>query len=98
MSHYGHRMAKAEWGASAGISFVAELLIIGVDSGPGVIERLSNRISSDLGLNIRSFSIEGNEGFFEGRVKVIVTHRDQLVLAIKALKGLDGINNVVRVE
>ena len=98
MSHYGHRMAKAEWGASSGISFVAELLIIGVDSGPGVIERLSNRISSDLGLNIRSFSIEGNEGFFEGRVKVIVTHRDQLVLAIKALKGLDGINNVVRVE
>jgi GTP diphosphokinase / guanosine-3',5'-bis(diphosphate) 3'-diphosphatase len=98
MSHYGHRIAKAEWGASAGMNFIAELLIIGVDSGPGVIERLSNRISSDLGLNIRSFSIEGNEGFFEGRVKVVVSHRDQLVLAIKALKGIDGVNNVVRVD
>ena len=98
MSHYGHRISKAEWGSTSGLSFVAELLIIGVDSGPGVIERLSNRISSDLGLNIRSFSIEGNEGYFEGRVKVIVTHRDQLVTAIKAIKAIDGINNVVRVE
>lgn len=98
MSHYGHRMAKAEWGASSGVTFVAELLIIGVDSGPGVIERLSNLISSDLGLNIRSFSIEGNEGYFEGRVKLLVSHRDQLVLAIKALKSIDGVNNVVRVD
>jgi GTP diphosphokinase / guanosine-3',5'-bis(diphosphate) 3'-diphosphatase len=97
MSHYGHRIAKAEWGATSGVSFIAELLIIGVDSGPGVIERLSNIISS-LGLNIRSFSIEGNEGFFEGHVKVVVSHRDQLVLAIKALKGIDGVNNVVRVD
>lgn len=98
MSHYGHRMAKAEWGATAGVSFVAELHIVGVDSGPGVIERLSNMISSDLGLNIRSFSIEGNEGFFEGRVKVVVTHRDQLMTAIKALKAIDGVSNVVRVD
>jgi GTP diphosphokinase / guanosine-3',5'-bis(diphosphate) 3'-diphosphatase len=98
MLHYGHRMAKAEWGATSGVSFIAELLIIGVDSGPGVIERLSNSISNDLGLNIRAFSIEGNEGFFEGRVKVVVRHRDQLVLAIKALKSIDGVNNVVRVD
>lgn len=98
MSHYGHRMAKAEWGATSGVSFVAELHIIGIDSGPSVIERLSNMISSDLGLNIRAFSIEGNEGFFEGRVKVVVTHRDQLVMAIKALKAIDGVNNVVRVD
>ncbi len=97
MSHYGHRIAKAEWGATAGVSFVAELLIIGVDSGPGVIERLSNIISG-LGLNIRSFSIEGNEGFFEGRVKVMVGHRDQLVKAIQSLKGIEGVNNVVRVD
>ena len=98
MSHYGHRMAKAEWGSTSDVNFTVELLIIGVDTGPGVIERLSNHISSKLGLNIRSFSIEGNEGFFEGRVKLIVSHTDQLVLAIRALKTLEGVNNVVRVD
>ncbi len=98
MSLYGYRIHKAEWGSTANSSFVAELLITGIDNGPGVIERLSNKISSQIGLNIRSFSIEGNEGYFEGRVKVVVSNKDQLALAIKALKGLDGVSNVIRVE
>jgi GTP diphosphokinase / guanosine-3',5'-bis(diphosphate) 3'-diphosphatase len=74
MSLYGYRIHKAEWGSTANSSFVAELLITGIDNGPGVIERLSNKISSQIGLNIRSFSIEGNEGYFEGRVKVVVSN------------------------
>jgi GTP diphosphokinase / guanosine-3',5'-bis(diphosphate) 3'-diphosphatase len=98
MSLYGYRIHKAEWGSTANSSFVAELLITGIDNGPGVIERLSNKISSQIGLNIRSFSIEGNEGYFEGRVKVVVSNKDQLALAIKALKGLEGVSNVIRVE
>jgi GTP diphosphokinase / guanosine-3',5'-bis(diphosphate) 3'-diphosphatase len=98
MTFYGNRILKAEWGASSKASFVAEVLITGIDNGVGMIERLSNKISSDIGLDIRSFSIEGNEGYFEGRVKLVVTNKDQLVLAIKALKGLDGVNNVVRVD
>ncbi len=98
MSFYGYRILKAEWGATANASFVAELLITGTDDGPGVIERLSNKISSDIGLNIRSFSIEGNEGYYEGRVKIVVANRDQLTQAIKALKGLDSVSNVARVD
>jgi GTP diphosphokinase / guanosine-3',5'-bis(diphosphate) 3'-diphosphatase len=98
MTFYGNRILKAEWGASSKASFVAEVLITGIDNGVGMIERLSNKISSDIGLDIRSFSIEGNEGYFEGRVKLVVTNKDQLVLAIKALKELEGVNNVVRVD
>jgi GTP diphosphokinase / guanosine-3',5'-bis(diphosphate) 3'-diphosphatase len=98
MTFYGNRILKAEWGASSKASFVAEVLITGVDNGVGMIERLSNKISSDIGLDIRSFSIEGNQGYFEGRVKLVVTNKDQLVLAIKALKELEGVNNVVRVD
>lgn len=98
MSLYGYRIHKAEWAATANASFIAELLITGIDNGPGVIERLSNKISSHIGLNIRSFSIEGNEGYFEGRVKVVISNKDQLALAIRALKGLDGVSNVIRVD
>jgi GTP diphosphokinase / guanosine-3',5'-bis(diphosphate) 3'-diphosphatase len=97
-ANYGYRIKKAEWGASATASFMAELLITGVDTGRGVIERLSNRISTELGLNIRSFSISGDEGYFEGRVKVMVKNKDQLALAIKVLKSLEGVSNVIRVE
>jgi GTP pyrophosphokinase len=97
MASYGYRVRKAEWGASANTNFVAELLITGVDTGVGVIERLSTRLS-EMGLNIRAFSIEGNEGYFEGHVKLMVANKDQLTLALRALKTLDGVANVVRVE
>ena len=78
-------------------SFTVEILITGVDAGPGMIERLSNTISSDLGLNIRALRIEGHSGFFEGKINIDVTDTHQLDLVTKALKNLDGITNVIRV-
>ncbi len=98
MANYGYRIMTAEWGVSTNNSFIAEILITGIDEGPGVIERLTNKISNHLGLNIRSFTIEGNEGYFEGRIRVVVANKDQLALAIRALKTLDGVSNATRVE
>jgi GTP pyrophosphokinase len=51
-----------------------------------------------MGLNIRSFSIEGKEGYFEGRVRIVVQNKDQLNQAIRTISQLDGISNVSRVE
>ncbi len=98
MANYGYRVMKAEWIYSTDQSFVVDLIINGVDDGPGVIQRLSQEISSKLGLNIRSFNIEGREGFFEGRVSLIVRNTDQLSIAIRSLKKIKGISNVIRQE
>ena len=98
MANYGYRIMKAEWLASGDTSFVAELLITGIDSGPGVIERLTHSISTDLGLNIRSFAIEGHEGYFEGRVSLLVLNKDQLNVAIRGLQNLEGVSTVTRIE
>jgi guanosine-3',5'-bis(diphosphate) 3'-pyrophosphohydrolase len=90
---------KAEWVNTPGsTSFIAHLRITGVDDGPGVIERLSQKISTSLGLNIRAFYIDGNEGYFEGKISLIVTNKDQLYQAIQGLRGLHGISSVIRVE
>ena len=77
---------------------MADLRITGIDDGPGVIERLTNKISTMLGLNIRSFNIAGNEGYFEGKVSLLVRNTDQLNLAIRALKNLDSVSTVTRVD
>ncbi len=98
MANYGYRIMKAEWGSTTNSSFVADLKITGIDDGPGVIERLSRNISINLGLNIRSFYIDGHEGYFEGKVSLLVLNKDQLELAIRALKKLDGISTVSRIE
>jgi Guanosine polyphosphate pyrophosphohydrolases/synthetases len=97
MANYGYRIMKAEWVISTKTSFVADLLITGIDDGPGVIERLSHSISSELGLNIRSFSIAGEEGYFEGKVSLLVANKDQLNVAIRGLQNLDGVSTVTRI-
>ncbi|MBP6184886.1 MAG: bifunctional (p)ppGpp synthetase/guanosine-3',5'-bis(diphosphate) 3'-pyrophosphohydrolase [Saprospiraceae bacterium] len=98
MANYGYRVMRAEWAENSGSSFKVDLQITGVDSGPGVIERLTQKISTNLGLNIRSFSIEGHEGFFEGKISLIVQNKSQVVLAIQALKSLEGVSSVMRLD
>ena len=98
MANYGYRVMKAEWISTTDTTFVADLKITGIDDGPGVIERLTNKISTMLGLNIRSFTIAGDEGYFEGKVSLLVKNTDQLNLAIRALKNLDSVSTVTRVE
>jgi GTP pyrophosphokinase len=98
MAHYGYRMVKAEWSTNENSSFIVSLLITGVDDGPGVIERLTSTLSSKLGINIRSFSIEGKEGYFEGKISLLVLNTEQLQFVINKLKELDGISQVTRIE
>ncbi|MCB0569020.1 MAG: bifunctional (p)ppGpp synthetase/guanosine-3',5'-bis(diphosphate) 3'-pyrophosphohydrolase, partial [Phaeodactylibacter sp.] len=98
MAHYGYRVMKAEWITTADTTFVAALKITGIDDGPGVIERLTHKISTMLGLNIRSFNIEGNEGYYEGRISLLVRNTDQLNMAIRALQNLSNVSTVVRID
>ncbi len=98
ISNFGYRLLKADWGSITDKEYIANLLITGIDDGPGVIERVTNEISSKHGMNIRSFAIEGHEGYFEGRVSLIVPNTNQLNQVIKSLKSLNGVSNVVRTE
>jgi len=98
MANYGYRVMKAEWSTTTEATFVADLRITGIDDGPGVIERLSHQISTQLGLNIRSLSISGEEGYFEANISILVMNTDQLNIAIRSLKSLRNVSTVARIE
>lgn len=98
LANYGYRVLKADWEGSVSNNFVVELLVTGVDSGPGVIQMLTNELSNNLGINIKSFSIEGREGFFEGRIGIVVLNKDQLNLVVQSLERLPGISSVIRTD
>ena len=97
-TNYGYRILKAEWAKSSGKDFMVELRVTGVDSGPGVIQTLANEISNNLSINIRSLAIEGEEGVYEGRVKIIVKDKNQLNHVIRSLKELENISTVERIS
>jgi GTP pyrophosphokinase len=98
MANYGYRVIKAEWEDEDSTEFIVELNIKGMDSGPGVIESVSSNLSTQLGLNIKSFYIDGHEGYFDGKVSVIVKNKNQVSEAINLLKEMDEIHSVERVN
>ncbi len=95
MANYAYRMMKAEWVDSGNTDFLANLLITGID-GRGVAQKITGIITMDLKLDMRSISMDGNQGFFQGRIGIVVKNRDQLQLAIQTLKNLDGVHSVIR--
>ncbi len=95
-TNYGYRILKAEWADTAKSGFVVELRLTGIDTGPGVIQNLTNELSNNLGVNIKSFSISGEEGIFEGIIKIIVRDKFQLNDVIKSIKEMDNISTVDR--
>jgi len=98
MANYGYRIMKADWQKSSNSVFVVDLVLTGIDSGPGVIQRITENISSNLGLDIRSFSISGDEGYFEGKISIVVSNKNQLNMALKSLKDLDGVSSIIRLD
>jgi GTP pyrophosphokinase len=95
---YGYRVLQAEWASITTTNFVANLVITGVDTGIGVIESISQKISSGIGLNIRKFTIESHEGVYECQVSLQVKDTAQLTLVMKTLKSIDGVSMVTRLE
>ncbi len=98
IANYGYRTLKAEWGGNVSKDFLIKIAIEGVDSGVGVISSISEVISSKMGLNMRAFNIEGEEGIFKATIKVAVKNKDQMKLLIKKLKGIEGISTVDRID
>lgn len=96
-AQHAHRILKAEWGNIAKTNFLTEIVIKGIDVGSGVISQLTNTLA-DLGINIRSFSISGDAGYFEGRVTMVVINTDHLQRALLALREYDWVSSVQRAD
>lgn len=96
MANYGYRIVRAEWQDSSLSEFVAEIKIVGVD-GFGVAQQLTNIITHELGVSMRSISLSSKAGFYEGRIEVIVNSTDTLTGIIRRLKRERGINSVNRI-
>jgi len=98
MANYGYRIMKADWQEASEVSFITTLLVVGIDDGPGVIQQITQEVSNNLGLNIRSMSIAGNEGYFEGKIKLMVANTNQLNAVIANLENLPQVSNVTRID
>jgi GTP diphosphokinase / guanosine-3',5'-bis(diphosphate) 3'-diphosphatase len=97
LANYGHRVVKAKWSRNKEISFLAGVKLNGIDD-VGIINKITNVVSGILKLNMRSMSIDSNDGLFEGTIMVFVNHKEELTTLCQALEKLEGIHQVVRMD
>jgi GTP pyrophosphokinase len=94
MANYGYRIVKARWTNQQELAFLTGLRITGIDD-VGLINKLTTVISNDFKVNMRSITVDSDNGIFEGSIMVYVNdteHLDNLIRKLKTVKGVTGVN------
>jgi guanosine-3',5'-bis(diphosphate) 3'-pyrophosphohydrolase len=64
----------------------------------GLVNEITNIISSELKVNMTKINIEVKDGIFEGTIDLYVHHTKDLNNLILKISNINGIENVKRVE
>jgi len=97
MANYAHRIVKTKWAKNKEISFLSGIQLTGLDD-VGIIQGITGVITGELKMNMRSISVDSQDGVFHGIIKVFVHDRDELDLLCEKLEAIPGITKVQRMD
>jgi len=97
LSKHGHRVMKAKWTSQSEVSFLAGLKIKGTDR-VGMMNDVTRIISSELKVNMRSVSIDSDNGIFDGSIQLYVLDTKHLETLTKKLENIQGVEEVARFD
>jgi GTP pyrophosphokinase len=97
LSKYAYRVMKARWRNAETVQFEVGLKFSGTDD-VGIVQNITNIISTDMNVNMRAISFEANHGIFQGKVVVLVHDTKHLSALMDKLKAVDGVLTVDRIE
>ncbi len=95
-SNYAYRILKAKWVDSSQQEFASEIIISGIDQ-LGLVNDITQIISSNMNVNMKSLNFETDDGLFSGKIKVVVKNKSLLKRLLEKLKKINGIDKVYRV-
>ena len=97
MSKYAYRIVKAKWITNKSIAFLSGIKVKGIDN-VGLLQNLTNIISSEYNINIRNIHIDTHAGTFEGTVMLYIYDTQHLNNLLNKLKKIKGIQSVTRIS
>jgi GTP pyrophosphokinase len=97
LSKYAYRVMKARWRNAETVQFEVGLKFSGIDD-VGIVQNITNIISTDMNVNMRAISFEANHGIFQGKVIVLVHDTKHLSSLTERLKAVEGVLTVDRIE
>ncbi|NNE47867.1 MAG: bifunctional (p)ppGpp synthetase/guanosine-3',5'-bis(diphosphate) 3'-pyrophosphohydrolase [Rhodothermales bacterium] len=95
--NHPERVVPVEWSRQKDVHFITALRIVGEDR-VGIVSDITTVISKNLSTNIRSITVDSEDGVFEGTIVMYVSDLAHLSRLIKRIKRIDGIHGVYRFE
>ncbi len=95
MATYGKNIVKAKWREEGNLQFLSGITFVGHDKF-GLIREIIELLTSQMGINIRSFEVESHDELFKGKAMLYVQNSKQLDDVIKKLKKIDTIKMATR--
>lgn len=91
------RIVSVEWSRQKDVHFVAALRVMGKDR-VGMLSDLTSVISNTRDTNIRSITVDADDGIFEGTVVLYVNDLEHLRRLMDRLRHVEGVHGVYRFE
>ena len=95
MSKMAYRCIKATWKNSDLKENVAKITVHGIDR-MGIVNRLTEIISNQHNVNMKSISFETEDGIFEGNLTVMVFDTEHLEQLMRKFEQVEGVQRVLR--
>jgi len=95
MSKMAYRCIKARWQSQVLVERVAAIKITGIDN-LGLVNRLTEIISNQHNVNMKSISFETEDGIFEGKIRVLVFDTEHLEQLMAKFEQVEGVQRVIR--
>ena len=92
---FGYRVVKAKWSGKGSSQYAITLHIIGNDD-IGIVNNLTNIISRDEKLILRSISIDSHDGLFSGNLTIMIDDTARLEGLIRKLRTVKGVKQIER--
>ncbi|SIP91132.1 MULTISPECIES: RelA/SpoT family protein [Chryseobacterium] len=96
-AQYDYRVIPAKWVNAESFMNRVKIEIEGLDR-MGMINDITTVISGSMGMDMKSMSIESNNGVFTGNINLEVKNKGQLEETFKKLKNINGVSRVRRVQ
>ncbi len=96
MSHQGDRIITAEWTKFKKRSYLTRLKIKGFDR-IGILNEVTNIISKQNNINMRTVMFDTHDGIFEGDLFLYIHNVEDLKNLISRLMRIKGIDHIERV-
>ena len=98
LSRYDYRVVKAQWTSATETSVFQVMIKLSGIEEVGIVNKISDVVSKDLKMTLRSISIDSSDGMFEGVIRVIVKNKSQLDLLLHKLNRVKAVLKATRLD